>query len=182
MKRLIGVAALAAFAAVAEDKPAAHAMPMPPEELKVEKWFVGSWSCKGQQHAGPMGPEMKTANKLDMKMELAGFWLQFKGTAQAGPMKGMEFLDGFATWDGAQHVRFDFQPGGMVRFTTKGWDGDKLVFDGEGMMGGRKMAMKHTITRKGDDAFDGLIETTGPDGKMAPMIEESCTRAAPRQK
>ena len=182
MKKLICIAALSAFAALAEDKPAAApaaapagapAMPKPPEEMKVEQWFVGTWHCKGVQHAGPMGPEMKTSTKIEMKLEFAGFWLQVKGTAMAGPMKGHEFFAGYAGWDGTTHQRYDFNPGGFTHFTTKGWDGDKLVFDGEGMMGGQKTALKHTITKKGDDAWDSLFER---DGK--PMIEESCTRAA----
>jgi hypothetical protein len=179
MKRLICAAALAASAAVAEEKAAAPAapakmeMPKPPEQMSVEKWFVGTWTCKGQQHAGPMGPEMKTASKLDMKLELAGFWLQVKGTIMAGPMKGKEAFEGFASWDGTQHTRYDFNVGGLTKLTSKGWDGDKLVFEGDGTMGGQKMALKHTITRKGDNEFGSLFES---DGK--PMIEETCTRAA----
>jgi hypothetical protein len=186
MKRFVVAAALAASAAIAEDKAAAPAaapgaaapagmpaMPKPPEQLSVEKWFVGTWSCKGQQHAGPMGPEMKTSSKIEMKMELAGFWLQVKGTMMAGPMKGKEMFEGFASWDGSQHVRYDFNMGGVTKLTTKGWDGDKLVFDGDGMMGGQKMALKHTITKKGDNAWDSLFES---DGK--PTIEETCTRGA----
>src|SRR5438105_6418655 len=119
MKRFVVAAALAASAAVAEEKAAAApAMPQPPEQMSVEKWFVGSWSCKGQQHAGPMGPEMKTASKLDMKLELAGFWLQVKGTfAGAGPMKGKEIFEGFASWDGTQHARYDFDMNGMTKLT-----------------------------------------------------------------
>ncbi|MGZ6143755.1 MAG: hypothetical protein ACXWLM_10480 [Myxococcales bacterium] len=177
MKRMLIAAALAASAAFAEEKaaaPAAPQMPKPPEEMKVEQWFVGNWSCKGMQHAGPMGPEMKTASKIEMKMELAGFWLQVKGTMMAGPMKGKEMFEGFASWDGAQHVRYDFEAmGGVTKLTTRGWDGDKLVFEGEGTMGGQKMAIKHTITKKGDNAWDSLFER---DGKA--MIEETCTRAA----
>src|SRR5438270_4339510 len=131
MKLLI-CAALAASAAVAEEKAAAPAasakmeMPKPPEQMSVEKWFVGTWNCKGQQHAGPMGPEMKTASKLEMKMELAGFWLQVKGTGMAGPMKGKEMFEGFASWDGSQHTRYDFYVGGITKLTTKGWDDDTL--------------------------------------------------------
>src|SRR5713226_3110741 len=85
MKKFICIAALAAFAAVAEDKPA---MPKPAEELKVEKWFVGTWSCKGKRNAGPMGPPGDVAVKLTMKMELAGSWLNVEVTSTQGPMKG----------------------------------------------------------------------------------------------
>jgi len=176
MKRFVVAVALAASAAVAEEKAgaAAAAMPQPPEQMSVEKWFVGTWNCKGQQHAGPMGPEMKTSSKLDMKLELAGFWLQVKGTMAAGPMKGKEMFEGFASWDGSQHIRYDFNPGGVTKLTTKGWDGDKLVFEGDGTMGDKKMAIKHTITRRGDNEFGSVFESG--DGK--PMVEETCTRGA----
>jgi hypothetical protein len=104
-------------------------------------WFVGTWSCEGQPHAGPM--------------------------------RGKE---GFAGYDGTQHQRYDFQPGGMVHFTTKGWDGDKLVFDDDGMMGGQKMTLRHTITKKGDNEFGSLFES---DGKT--MIDETCTRSGAKK-
>jgi len=38
---------------------------------------------------------------------------------------------------------------------------------------GQKLAMKHTITKKGDNAFDSAFESGGK-----PVQEESCTRAA----
>ena len=181
MKTLIAMAALASFAAFAEDKPAATPagapakmeMPKPPAEMSVESWFAGTWNCKGVQHAGPMGPEMKTMTRLQMTMEFGGFWLQVKGTAMGGPMKGKEVFEGMASWDGTQHTRYDFAPGGMHQLTSKGWDGDKLVFEGGGSMFGQKQTVKHTITKKGDGAWDSAFEI---DGK--PMIEETCTKAA----
>jgi hypothetical protein len=175
MKRFVSVAALAAFAAIAQDKPA---MPKPAEELKTEKWFAGSWTCTGTLQPGPMGPGGPVATKLTMKMELAGFWLQVRVHSTEGPMKG-EVAEGFATWDAAskQHVRYEFNPGPRAtKYTTPGWDGDKLVFDGEGVLGGPKL--RHTITKKGDNEFQSVFEIAGPDGKMATMEDGSCTRAA----
>jgi hypothetical protein len=181
MKRFIAVAAIAASAAFAEDKPATKpAMPTPPDELKVEKWFVGNWSCKGKRMPGPMGPGGDIATRLEMKMELAGFWLKVEVISTKGPMKG-EVAEGIATWDAASkmHVRYEFTPGpGWIKFTTPGWDGDKLVFDGDAMMGGQKMQMRHTITKKGENEFASVFEGPGPDGKMATSEEGSCTRAA----
>jgi hypothetical protein len=171
MKRIFCIAAMAAFAALAEDKPSGP--PKPAAEMKAEQWFVGTWHCQGTQHAGPFGPEGKVASTLKMKLDLLGHWLDVMGTATAGPMKGHESFHSLAGWDGTQHVRYDFQPGGLVHLTSKGWDGDTLVFEGDGMMGGQKVALKHTITKKGDNAFASVLES---DGK--PLLEESCTRAA----
>jgi hypothetical protein len=177
MKKLISIAALAAFAAVAEDKPS---MPKPAEELKVEKWFVGNWTCAGKQNPGPMGPGGEIASKLSIKMELAGFWLNFEVNATKGPMKG-EVSEGFSTWDAAAktHVRYDFNAGpSWIRFTSPGWDGDKLIFDGEAMMGGQKIPARHTLTKKGDNQFQGVFEMAGADGKLAVMEDSTCKRAA----
>ena len=196
MKRLICAAALAASSALAQDAgpadkapapadaPAAPAdnaapagMPQPPEEMSVERWFVGRWNCKGQQYAGPMGPEMKVSSRLEMTLELGGFWLQIKGTPTSGPMKGKEAFDSFASWDGSQHVRYIFQPGGMSRLSSKGWDGNDLVFEGEGTLGGQKVLMRHTITRKSENAFGSLLEI---DGKTTSDL--TCTRSGGARK
>jgi len=168
MVATIFAAALAAAAA----KPAAPPMPKPAAELSVEKWFVGSWTCTGQQHAGPMGPEMKTGSTLTMKMELGGYWLQVHVTPAGGPMKGKEVSDGFATWDGTQHVRYDFNlPGTAWRLTSRGWEGDKMVFDGQTVTGESKGPIRHTITKKGDKEFSSVFEI---DGK--PWLDETCKK------
>ena len=160
--------------AAAQEKPAAaaHEMPEPSEELKVERWFVGSWTCKGHVQAGPMGPEHQMASRLVFKMELGGFWLHYTGTALAGPMKGKETLIGMAGWVGDHHERYDFHPGGYWHFTSKGWEADVLTFEGDAMMGAKKSSARHVMTRKGKDRFDGVILL---DGKT--QVEESCTRA-----
>lgn len=152
-------------------------MPQPPEAMKLEKWFAGTWHCKGQQHEGPLGPEMTFGSRLEMKLELGGFWLQIKATVTAGPQKGQEAYEGFAGHDGTRHQRYDFHPGAVVHFTASGWEGDKLVFDGEATMGGRTVPMRHTITRKGDDQFSSLFES---EGKI--VIEDTCTRVAAAKK
>ena len=51
-----------AFAAVAEDKPKAPEMPKPPEELKAEQWFVGSWTCKGTMQPGEISGPINTGS------------------------------------------------------------------------------------------------------------------------
>lgn len=87
-------------------------------------------------------------------------------------MKGKEVVDGFSSWDGTQHIRYDFQIGGRAwRLTSPGWDGDKLIFEGESLTGD-KMSMRHLVTRKGNDQFDSLFEING-----AEAVHETCKRA-----
>jgi hypothetical protein len=172
MKRMMGlVVALLPSLALAQE------MPPPAAELSTEKWFVGKWTCEGTQHASPMGPEHKYTAGNDFKMDLGGYWLSY-AIDYVKPQK-MMFLKGVATWDPGQkkHVRVDYMVGGSwAQMTTPGWEGDKLVFTGETVMGGKKMSMRHTITKSGDAQFSGLYEVGGPDGKLMPLFEESCKK------
>ncbi|HUJ24771.1 MAG TPA: hypothetical protein VLW85_02055 [Myxococcales bacterium] len=109
---------------------------------------------------------------LTFTMDLGGFWLQLHIKAATQPMKGKEIVDSLSSWDGTQHVRYDFMIGGMARLTSKGFDGDTAVFEGERMVGGQKSQVKHTMTKKGADTFDSAFEY---DGK--PALQETCARA-----
>jgi len=151
----------------------AAAQPKPlPEQLSAERWFSGTWNCQGEAKPGAMGPGGKVADTLHFKMELGGSWLQVHVVIAGGPMKGKEVVDGFSTWDGTQHVRYDFHVGGKVfRLNSAGWEGDKLVFSGETITGD-KTSMRHTITRKGENEFDSLFEIDG-----AEAVHETCKRA-----
>ena len=154
MTMRIAVVALASFAAVAQERPS--------EQLSAEKWFVGTWSCKGTERQSGHA----IADTTTFSMELGGSWLQERITAG-----GRTLVEGFAGWDGVQHVRYDFLIGGMARLTSKGFNGDTIVFEGERMVGRQKQAMKHTITKKGENAFQSAFEI---EGKTA--FEETCTR------
>jgi hypothetical protein len=172
MRRVIGLALL-----LLPSLAFAQEMPPPPAELSVEKWFVGNWICEGTQHASPMGPEMKQTDNVVFKMDMSGFWLHYNGD-YIKPKK-MPWLMGASTWDPGlkKHVRFDtLMGGGWAMVTSPGWEGDKLVFDGEQSMMGKKMKFRHTVTKKGEAAFDGVIELAGPDGKMMTLIDESCKK------
>ena len=160
MKRMICAAALTAVSAAAQEM----------------QWFVGTWTCKGQQTASPMGPAMETGEKIEFRMKLGGSWLQYKGTAISGPLKGKEVFDGFSSWDGTVHQRYDFGIGGMAHFTTKGWEGDKIVFSGEMTMGGQKIQAQETIAKTGETSFTTHLETADKDGKMAVLLEETCSK------
>ena len=191
MKKMICIAVLAATAALAEDKAsaaapadtkaapaaadtkAAPAADSKSAEMKNQQWFAGNWTCKGTMHGAT---ETKFATRVEFRLDLNGQWLQVKGTATTGPQKGKELFEGFAGWDGTQYQRYDFQPAGMTHLTSKGWDGDKIVFEGEGMKDGQKIALRHTVTKKGNNAYDGLMEV---DGK--PFMDQTCTRSGAKK-
>jgi len=173
---------LLALSAWAQDQPAtAEEAQKLPEQLSVENWFVGDWICDGTQHASPKGPGAKFTDRFSFNMALRGSWLIYHIDQLKGPVKGKQTLIGSSTWDANAkvHVRRDMNIGGSrVDVTSPGWDGDKLVYTGYMITGEEKLPVKQTFTKKGDAAYDSVLEVTGADGKPAMREDESCKKVS----
>jgi len=94
-------------------------------------------------------------------------------------VKGKQTLIGFSTWDdnAKMHIRRDMNIGGSrLELTSPGWVGDKLVFTGHMIVGAQKLAVRHSLTKKGDAAYDAYLEMIGRDGKPVMWEEESCKK------
>ena len=195
MTRAIAFGLLVCGAAFAQGKPAAApakaeakaepAKPMEPpkpsEEITNElKFWQGKWTCNGKMMASPMGPEHAVMTTLDFKPALGGYWLQMnfeEKKTKENPMTMTGMM--MAGWDPVKKVmgRMDYMSGGAwVMFTSKGWEGDKEVWSGDGQMMGKMMKMQHTLTKKGDNEVMMTMESAGPDGKMMPMFEDDCKK------
>jgi hypothetical protein len=162
-------------------KPAAMEMPKPSEELTKElKFWQGKWSCTGKMMAGPMGPEHPVMTTLDFKPALGNFWIQMafdekKTKENPMPMNGM-MMSG---WDPVKKMlaRIDFLTGGgWAMFTSKGWEGDKMMWTGDAMMMGKMMKVQQTFNKKSDSEVMIMMEGAGPDGKMMTMFEDDCKK------
>ena len=150
-----------------------------PPQLSLEKWFVGNWICEGTQHASPMAPGVKFIDRFSFRMALGGSWLVYRIDQLKGPVKGNETLIGSSTWDeyAKVHVRRDMNIGGSrVDVTSPGWDGDKLIYTGYMITGDEKLPVKHTFTKKGNAAYDSVLELSDADGKPTQWEEESCRK------
>jgi hypothetical protein len=169
----------AAKPAAAAAAPPAMEMPKPSQELAdASKYFMGKWTCTGK---AMMPAEHATKGKLELKMVLGNFWLSMnfdhdKTKVDPMPMGGM----GVVGWDTSKNelMRTDWMSGGSwLSFTSKGWEGDKQVWAGEGMMMGKRTKVTHTLTKKSDKEFDSVFEMPGPDGKMMAGVTENCKKA-----
>lgn len=150
-----------------------------PEQLSVEKWFVGDWICEGTQYASLTAPGVQFTDRFSFRMTLRGSWLIYHIDQLKGPVKGKETLIGFATWDANAkvHVRRDMNIGGSrIDVTTPGWEGDKLVYTGYMVIGDEKLPVRHILTKKGNKAYDAKLEMGGADGKPMMWEEESCRK------
>ncbi|MES1209457.1 MAG: DUF1579 family protein [Pseudomonadota bacterium] len=141
----------AAAAAAATPPPPA---PKPAAELDQLKVFEGSWRCEGKQPAGPFGPEQEYKSSFKGKKDIDNFWIaieydQKKSKAHPMPIKARGFLG----YDPAakKYVTIGADnTGGWISESSSGWEGDKLVFSGDGSMGGQKVSFRETYTKKGE--------------------------------
>ena len=76
-----------------------------PQQLSLEKWFVGNWICEGTQHASPKAPGVRFTDRFSFRMALRGSWLIYHIDQLKGPVKGNETLIGSSTWDANAKVR-----------------------------------------------------------------------------
>ena len=128
--------------------------PKPAAELDQLKVFEGSWRCDGKQPAGPFGPEQEYKSTFKGKKDIDKFWIaieydQKKSKAHPMPIKARGFLG----YDPAakKYVTIGADnTGGWISESSPGWEGDKLVFSGDGSMGGQKVSFRETYTKKGE--------------------------------
>jgi hypothetical protein len=178
--------ALTAAAVVSVPCTFAQAPPAPPKpapEMAQLKPFDGAWSCEGQMPASPMGPAQKTKTSVKSHTGMGGFWQVGSVTMAAPPMEGMFHI----TYDSGQKkfvmVWLD-NMGGYAQQTASGWEGDKIVFTGEGNMGGQKMQARDTFTKSADGATFKHAAEAQMNGQWVSMGDETCHHpaAAPAKK
>jgi hypothetical protein len=152
-------AGLVCFAAFSQEKPAAKkkgtesagaaAMPMPKPaaEMKDLRDFIGSWATDEKFEPSPWMPSGGTASGINtVRLGPGGFsvLMEQRSKSAMGPFAG----HGVLTWDPNDKVyRFiwadSMTPGVVIETGRK--EGDKIVFTGEVMMMGKKMAVKDVI-------------------------------------
>ena len=143
--------AAAPAAAAATPPPPA---PKPAAELDQLKLFEGSWRCEGKQPAGPFGPEQDYKSSLKGKKDIDNFWIsieydQKKSKAHPMPIKARGFLGYDPAAKKYVSIGAD-NTGGWISESSPGWEGDKLVFSGDGSMGGQKVSFRETYVKKNE--------------------------------
>lgn len=70
--------------------------------------------------------------------------------------------------------------GGSATQTSPGWEGDTMVWLGDGSMGGKKISARDTFTKKGAELQHlGELQM---DGKWIVVQDEVCKREASKKK
>jgi hypothetical protein len=156
------------------------AMPKPAPEMAQLKYFAGTWSCEGDVPAGPMGPSHKSHSTVSIHSDLGGHWYsgtvhETKTAGNPSPMSGI-FHE---TYDAANKqflLMWVDNTGSWSTETSPGWDGDKIVYTGEGVMGGQKIPGRDTFVKKGEPELIHTAEMSMA-GEWTTMVVETCKRA-----
>ena len=157
---------------------AADPPPKPAPEMANLNVFEGTWACEGQVPASPMGPGGAMTSTVVSRQDLGGFWrsgtVKSTGAGMPGTMEGMFHM----TYDpGAKEyvLLWVDNMGGWSQASSPGWNGDTLVFTGEGKMGGDKMVVRDTFVKAANGSLRHDWEMQ-IEGKWTPMGSESCKK------
>lgn len=160
----------------------AQEMPKPSPEMARLDFFEGSWSCQGTIEKSPMSPAGKISSEAQIRDDLGGFW-------QIGTIRAKMTTPGtnMPTFEGRFHTTYDpsrkqfvmlwvDDMGAWAQTTSRGWQKDTMVFEGESHMPGQKPSpTRDTFGRTPDGAMTHVWEMQ-MDGKWVKLGEETCRK------
>jgi hypothetical protein len=156
----------------------------PPKEMAQLKSYEGAWVCHGSVPEGPLGPAHTSTTKVTIHSDLDGMWLSGRieeaaSQANPHPFKALVHM-GYEAGAKTFQMIFVDNTGGSATQTSPGWEGDKMVWLGDGSMAGKKISARDTFTKKGAELQHlGELQL---DGKWTVVQDEICKRNAPNKK
>lgn len=140
--------------------------------------IAGDWACTGIAFASDMGPEHPTKATVHTAWILNDKWLrvdykEMKTAKNAHPIAA-ELLMTYNEAEKKIAVGCLDNMGGYCTEEAPGWDGDKLVLEGNGNFGGKTMKVRDTFTKgKGWIKHTGEVEA---NGNWMKLDEETCKK------
>jgi hypothetical protein len=154
--------------------------PPPAPELATNlKDMSGKWKCDGKTPDSAFTKAHPMKAEMNLKSDLGGYWYALRYEEKKTKENPKPYvMTGLAGWDPSKKmlVRTDADNMGQVtHLSSKGWEGDKLVWTGE-VMGGAKVQFRDTLTKKSAKEISSLMEMAGPDGKFVTIGEMTCKK------
>lgn len=154
----------------------------PPAEMKLLEAFIGTWTCQGHFPASD-NPERATRATLTITRDLDGFWYSGRETfAKASPTDRPLARVFYWTFDSLfkQFVGGWLDNRGLwLTHMSRGWQNDKLVFDGHLQTAAARRSARETFTRPDASGFTRTFETMSPDLQWTTIAEETCHKGKP---
>ena len=154
--------------------------PHPPRALGALQYFLGKWQCKGMLHEMPGRPSGPFVATTEVKVMLGGHWatasyVQKKTKTNTAPVNAF-FMYGYDNKTKRYLSSYRNNYGARGELTSKGWQGDKWVDEGDLWdREGHKMKMRMTLNKLGKSKWKAVLEFQGPDG-WHPFNESECRR------
>src|SRR5712692_6928183 len=142
--------------------------------------MVGTWKCSSKMHLPPeLGGEQTGSTTMTIKKDLGGYWLV--GQWKTGKTKTMPEMKGTIHWgyDPADKKFVELgvdSAGSYMHGTSDGPQGGTWVWNEDGMMMGKKMKSRTTVTQKTPDTTQVKFESEMEAGKWVPMGEDDCKK------
>lgn len=143
--------------------------------------LAGSWTTKTKSWMDPAKPPEETTGTCEFKSVLGGRYLEqrFEGTMMGQPFSGI----GITGYDNIKKRYESFWidsagTGMMIMTGTPDPAGKKTIYTGSMLdpLTKKKVAMKSIDTLVDDDNIQFDMWASGPDGKMAKVMEMTYTR------
>ena len=116
---------------------------------------------------------------VESHTDLGGFWQSGTVKATGGGMPGTMEGSFRMTYEPGtkQYVLFWMDSmGAFSKAVSSAWEGDTMVFTGEGTMGGLTTPVRDSFTKGADGTLQHTWEIQA-DGKWMPMGKETCRKA-----
>jgi hypothetical protein len=153
-------------------------MPKPGPEHKRLGYFVGTWTTEGEMKPSDWGPGGKMTSTDKCAWFEGGFAVvcHAEGSSSMGPSKSIGIL-GYSveekvyTYAGVESsgIAMTTVPRGRIQ-------GDTWIYDGEDMMGGKKVKSRVTVKELSPTAYTFKMEYQQPDGKWSTVMESRSTK------
>jgi hypothetical protein len=143
--------------------------------------LAGSWTTRTKSWMDPSQPPEETTGSCELRMVLGGRYLEqrFEGSMMGQPFSGI----GYTGYDNIKkkYEGYWIDSGGTGMFIMSGTRdaaAKKTTYTGSMLdpATGKKVAMKSVDTEVDDDHFNFEMWASGPDGKMAKVMEMTYTR------
>ena len=152
----------------AADPSLAQRLAEPPAELASFAWLVGEWDVEAEVYATATTPASKSTGSSHVEKAMGERWLRI---VDRYPDGGTD--EGFLTFDVARGTWVSVglhESGAAVTSTARGWKGDTIVFRvDDAVIVGEQVALRQTLVRRGNDAYEVLNEERLPDGRWVKL-------------
>ena len=154
--------------------------PAPAPELDALAVLAGSWQCEARALGSPFATEHAFKATLRAQQDLDGFWYvarweERRSRVHPVAARGEEYWG----WDAA-HRRYLVigvdRLGIWATGSSAGWEGDKLVWTGQGTMNGQSLPFRSTFLKRGRRELGMTEELQLEKGKWTTIAEATCKR------